>query len=633
MHLEYFSHDTFKKALEVDLPRADKVKLFADICRFNTLYAIKKAGSGHIGSSFSAMDIVTALYLSEIDQPEENESKYQRDIYFSSKGHDAPGLYSILTGLGLLPFEKIHHLRRLGGLPGHPDVGTNAIFCNTGSLGMGVSKAKGFLRAKNFLGKPGKIYVLTGDGELQEGQIWESLNSAVNHQLNEITVFVDHNKVQSDTLVSRVSDLGNLEDKFKSFGWHVSRVNGNNPDEILNVLEDLKKIDEKPKAVIADTIKGAGVSFMEHTKNLNDGQHYYQYHSGAPSDEDYRAAVKELREKIDSKFGKFGPWQTIEVEHRVTKNSSSAPIQNLVKKYSEIILSHACNDEKLVALDADLVLDTGLIPLSEKLPEQYIQCGIAEMDMVSQAGALALSGMLPICHSFACFLTPRANEQIYNNVTEKSKVNYSGFLAGLIPGGPGHSHQSVRDIALMGSQPNMVVIQPASEIQLEQAFNFSLQTKENVYLRISSPPFQQQIEVTGNDFREGVGFTVIDGKDGVLLTYGPSFLNEAIQAAALLRKEGKTLKLINMPWLNRVDMNWLVKELENQPFLITVDDHFLFGGLGMLIASKLCESNFQIPIKMLGIEEVPVCGTSEEVLKYHSLDADSIFRSVQTFSH
>src|SRR5436309_9701758 len=209
-----------------------RAALVADLCRLNTLYMIMNAGSGHIGSSFSSMDLISWLWTDYLVDP--NSHAARSDIYFSSKGHDAPALYALLIALEKLAFDLVHKLRRFGGLPGHPDVETPFIATNTGSLGMGISKAYGMARAKRFANRKGRIVVMTGDGELQEGQIWESLQPCANEQLSEITVVVDHNKLQSDSAVSAVSDLGVIEDKFRAFGWEVARADGH----------DLRKIKE-----------------------------------------------------------------------------------------------------------------------------------------------------------------------------------------------------------------------------------------------------------------------------------------------------------------------------------------------------------------------------------------------------
>ena len=185
---------------------------------------IMQAGSGHIGSSFSSTDIITWLWTEDLHDP--NGDSDDADVYFSSKGHDAPALYSLLIAIEKLGFDLLPKLRQLNGLPGHPDVSTPFIATNTGSLGMGISKAYGMARANRYTGRSGRIVVMTGDGELQEGQIWESLQPVANERLADITVIVDHNKFQSDTAVAAVSDLGPIEEKFRAFGWEVRRGDG-----------------------------------------------------------------------------------------------------------------------------------------------------------------------------------------------------------------------------------------------------------------------------------------------------------------------------------------------------------------------------------------------------------------------
>ena len=190
--LVYVPASEFRRLLDARLPPAAAAEAFAALARINTLYMIARAWSGHIGTSFSSLEIMSWLFLNEIRDLDKGPAAC--DIFFSSKGHDAPALYSVLIGLGLLPEEKIDHLRRLHGLPGHPHVETPYIQANTGSLGMGISKAKGMAIANRLAGTPRRIFVLTGDGELQEGQFWESLASAAHHRLGEIVV--DHRSQQ-----------------------------------------------------------------------------------------------------------------------------------------------------------------------------------------------------------------------------------------------------------------------------------------------------------------------------------------------------------------------------------------------------------------------------------------------------
>src|SRR3954469_22713553 len=274
-----------------------RASVLADVCRLNTLYMIMNAGSGHIGSSFSAMDLIAWLWTDYLVDP--NSHGKNSDVYFSSKGHDAPALYALLIALDKLDFDLVHQLRRFDGLPGHPDVATPFIATNTGSLGMGISKAYGMARAKRFAGRTGRIVVMTGDGELQEGQIWESLQPCANERLSEIIVVVDHNKLQSDSAVAAVSDLGAIEEKFRVFGWEVARADGHDLEAVKDIFARFDRISDKPKVLIADTIKGKGVSFME---GLACGDSTYHFHAGAPSLKDYLAAVDEMSTRVNAKL-------------------------------------------------------------------------------------------------------------------------------------------------------------------------------------------------------------------------------------------------------------------------------------------------------------------------------------------
>jgi transketolase len=276
-----------------------RAALLADVCRLNCLYMIMQAGSGHIGSSFSSMDLITWLWTEELVNP--NSADAGADTYFSSKGHDAPALYSLLIALGKLDVTLLHRLRRLGGLPGHPDIHTPFIATNTGSLGMGISKAYGMVRARRQIGKAGRVVVMTGDGELQADL--GSLQPVANERLGDIVAIVDHNKYQSDSTVASVSDLGDIEDKFRAFGWEVRRADGHDFGAIRDAFAHFDSIADRPKVLLADTIKGKGVSFME---GLACGDGTYRFHAGAPTLKDYLAAVAELTAAIDRRLAGLG---------------------------------------------------------------------------------------------------------------------------------------------------------------------------------------------------------------------------------------------------------------------------------------------------------------------------------------
>src|SRR5687768_14580773 len=276
LDLQFVPVPEFERLRAAPATAAARARAFAALARINALSMIAGAWSGHIGTSFSSLEMMSWLFLNELRDLDQGPEAC--DIFFSSKGHDAPALYAVLIGMGLLPPHRLYQLRRLDGLPGHPHIETPYIQANTGSLGMGISKAKGMALANRLAGRPRRIFVLTGDGELQEGQLWESLASAANRGLGEIVVVVDHNKIQSDTWVKDVSHLGDVAGKFRTFGWHVRRVDGHDVAELEGTLRALDAIPDRPKAIIADTVKGRGVSFMEGPA-MKVGE-LYGYHSG-----------------------------------------------------------------------------------------------------------------------------------------------------------------------------------------------------------------------------------------------------------------------------------------------------------------------------------------------------------------
>ncbi|HEY8259112.1 MAG TPA: transketolase C-terminal domain-containing protein [Gemmatimonadales bacterium] len=602
---------------------------FAAVCRLNTLYMIARAGSGHLGSSFSSLDLVAWLHLEELrglGKPESNP----RDLFFSSKGHDVPGLYSVLIGLGLLPFDRLDTLRRLGGLPGHPDIGTPGIVTNSGPLGMGISKAKGMVRASRLGGFDRRIFVMTGDGELQEGQIWESLPSAVHERMGEITVVVDANRIQSDTWVASVSDLGDVPRKFEAFGWHAARCDGHDLAAIARTLKELRGITDRPKVLVADTMKGRGVSFME---SLPAGEKFYRFHSGAPDDATYARAVEELVASVNARVAELGLTPVEYARAPRPDRANMQGTQRLIPAYSRAIVAHAERDARIVALDADLVLDTGLIPFSERFPERFVECGIAEQDMVSQAGGLALSGLLPVVHSFACFLSTRPNEQIYNNATERRRVVYVASLAGLLPGGPGHSHQSVRDISALAAVPGLEMLQPCCEDEVAQAVDYCLTRSEtSCYLRLVSVPWRVPFTLpAGYALERGRGVALTEGDDAVLFAYGPVMLSQAYAAAELLReRQGFGLRIVNLPWLNLVDSAWLSAEVAGVRNIVTLDDHYVTGGQGEMLAARLAQLGIAAGarVRHLGVLDIPECGQNDEVLRAHRLDAESLAEAV-----
>jgi transketolase len=615
-----------------------KMQLFADMCRYNTLVAVKKAGSGHLGSSLSAMDIVTYLYLNEMNVLDVGLDNPGRDIYFSSKGHDVPGLYSLFYALGILPEKKLLMLRRLHGLDGHPEVRIPGIEASTGSLGMGISKAKGMAWAKSFLKQNGNVFVLTGDGEFQEGQIWESVQAAAHQKINNIIAIMDHNKYQTDMLVSDVNNIEDVVEKVNAFGWHVVRIDGHNYNALKKTFTDLKQVNNKPKLIIADTVKGKGVSFMEKpvTETVS-GKTYYRWHSGAPDDESYLKGLAELTEKIKNLSAELGLTNINIPENRAEgKTSAKVDKEFVTEAYGDALVELAKTNNKIIVLDGDLSADCKLRKFEYAYPDRFIENGIAEQDMVSMAGGLARMGLIPVVNSFASFLTARANEQIYNNAAEKTKIIYGCHFAGMIPAGPGKSHQSVRDISLLLAIPNLTIIQPCNAHETKKAVEYCVnESKENCAIRLAIGPSPERIVLPDNyNFFIGTGTPLTEGDDAIIFGYGPVLLHEALVASRILKEKGFGLKVVNMPWLNRIDLDWLVDVTRKTKKIYVLEDHSIYGSLGNKIMEGLIEMNAVHGklFEKIGLDDYPECGTPAEILKYHELDGISIAKNVAGLS-
>ena len=629
-------HPELDRIRAADVDPDARLAVLADACRLNALVAVKRAGSGHLGSTFSALDVVVHLLFDELDVAERGFDDPERDVFFSSKGHDVPGLYAVLYALGVVPLERLLRLRRLGGLDGHPDVGVPGIEASSGSLGMGISKGRGIALAKRRLGREGRVVVMTGDGELQEGQNWEALQAAAHERLGKLWVVVDRNEVQSDKPTEEIVALGDLEAKLGAFGCDVETVDGHDHAALRAAFARLREGDDRPKALVARTVKGKGVSFMEHPAALAEGDGTYRWHAGAPGDDPFGLAFAELEARLAERCAALGlqplaletaepeePSRGLEGEPESGAGTRRPAVTDeyVVEAYGEALLELAAERDDLVVLDADLASDCRVRAFELAYPERFFQNGIAEQDMVSAAAGMARHGLLPVVNSFASFLASRANEQIYNQASEGSKVLYALHYAGLIPAGPGKSHQSIRDISLLAALPNVTIVQPASWDETGALLRWAVNdADESVAVRLVIGPSPRRLDLP-TSLSPGRGTALREGSDAVLLAYGPVMLHEALLAAEHLGEAGElSLRVVAMPWLNRFDEDWLAAEVGAFEHVFVLEDHSPVGGLGDGLRSVLPGR----AINVFGVEGWPACGTPAEALRFHALDGVSL---------
>ncbi len=623
-----------------------RLELLADMCRLNALVAVKRAGSGHLGSTFSSLDLVVHLLWEDLNVVQLGFDSPDRDVFFSSKGHDVPGLYAALNALGVIPTERLLRLRRLGGLDGHPDVGVPGIEANSGSLGMGISKARGIAWAKRHLGRGGRVVVMTGDGELQEGQNWEALQAAAHQKLGRLLVVVDRNELQSDRATEEILALESLEAKLRAFGCRVVTCDGHDHATLRHAFAKLwEHAETSPGVLVAQTIKGKGVSFMEHPRALAEGGGTYRWHAGAPGDADFEAAVTELEGRIRGRIDGFGlatlslePVYELEPEGPASLQGEPesgagmpAPAPRVTEEYvaeafGETLLELAAREPRLVVLDADLASDCRVRGFELAEPERFVENGIAEQDMVSMAAGMARHGLLPVVNSFASFLASRANEQIYNQASERTKVIYALHYAGLIPAGPGKSHQSLRDASLLAAIPGVIVVHPGNGAETRALVEWAvLESPESVAIRLAIGPSPRRIELP-EEYRPapGVGAVLRDGADAMLVSYGPVMLHECLTAAELLGERGIRAAVVALPWLDRVDRDWLAETTAGVGEVLVVEDHAPVGALGDTLRRAFAELDDPPSLEVVGVEGWPACGTPPEALRHHGLDGASL---------
>lgn len=616
------------------LDKIKKLSLISEMIRYNTLAMIMVSGSGHLGASLSTVETLAVLYHKIMKIFPESPQKTERDIFILSKGHAGPTLYATLCSLGYFPENLLYKYRRLKGLEGHVEVSTPGIEASTGSLGMGISKAKGHAWAIRKKGLKNRVFIMVGDGELQEGQNWEGLQSAPALKLGNLVLLVDKNEVQSDKKVNELLPMPPIEEKLSSFGWKIYQANGHNVAELISIFSSLNYEDGNPKVIILKTIKGKGASFMEHPKALKETGGIYVWHDKVPTTEEFKTLLMEVGQRIkglaeDIKDVKdFLPGTEVHLERPKVDFAR----ESVVEGFSRALVSAGEKNKNILVLDADLAAPCGLKPFEKKYPGRFIELGIAEQDMISMAGGLARQGFLPIVNSFASFLTSRANEQIFNNQVEGKKIIYVGHLAGLIPATPGKSHQALRDIALMRTMPNLILVEPCNSWEAENLFYYLVkEVKQGCYLRLVIVKGLGEINLP-QDYKIslGQGAVLKEGKDISLISYGPIIIPLLLKTSEILTQKGISAKIINLPWLNRINVEWLEENLSSPPLWMVVENHMSYGGLAEELEDLIRKHPGLGGIKLIknGIDELARTGNIPEILKYYKLDPESLAERV-----
>ena len=627
------------------------------------LVALCAAGSGHAGGTLSIMDLTAALYLDAADHDPKKPAWADRDRIIWSAGHKAPALYLGLAFAGFCPLDEVVTLRKLGSpFQGHPHwLKLPGVEVSTGSLGQGLSIAVGMALAARLDGKHHKIFCLMGDGEQQEGQVWEAAMEAGHFHLDNVIAIIDCNGLQIDGWVKDVMQVEPLEAKYASFGWETLRIDGHDMKQVVEALRKARAAAGRPVVILANTVKGKGVSFMENQAG---------WHGKVPNRVELAAALTELglseRIPVEQLLEKARSYQA-EVERQLALKMPSfsrdywwnagetmkVKMEPTRKGFGQALKENG-DDERVVCLGLDI---SGSITISEFYagkPERagrWISIGIAEQSATAAAAGLAREGKLPVLGSYATFSAARNLDQLRVSVCYANlNVLIAGAHAGVSVGPDGATHQAPEDLFAMQGLPNMSVAVPCDVVETRKATQHLLLEHEGPkYIRFAreatpvvtdeKTPFvfgqANVIRLRGEAANFADAFETRlaadyrnEAEDLSIVACGP-MVPEAMRAAYILKQEyGYETRVVNLHTLKPIDAEAIVRAARETGVVVTAEEHQI-GALAWRVSSILTESRelYGLPVitAAIGVKDrFGDSGAPWELVKEFEVSAEHI---------
>ena len=600
----------------------EKAKLVRKWCLVSTT----EAGSGHPTSCLSAADITTVLFDRYFTYDLANPLNLNNDRFVLSKGHAAPLLYTLFGMAGAYPLEELKTLRKFGSrFEGHPVPKYKYAEAATGSLGQGLSVGAGLALVAKREGYGSKTYVLTGDGELAEGQIWEAANFAAHEKLDNLVAILDINRLGQSQETMFGHRIREYVKKFKAFDFEVITINGHNYEEINQALQATQQPNGKPFAIIAKTFKGYPISFLKN----KDG-----WHGKALKKEELEKALKQLEPINDSlHFELKKPTQTkLPSKAGITTAQTSSFKQEKEYATREVfgdeLAKLAEGNKEIYALDGDVMNSTFTQTFKKAHAERFIECYIAEQNMVSVAAGLSRMGKIPFVATFAAFFT-RAADQIRMARVSEANIKFVGSHVGVSIGEDGPSQMALEDISLFGTVPDCVVLQPCDAVSTAKLVPEMMTHDGFAYMRTLRP--KTTLLYKNEDTFDIGGSKVLRQSDNDVLTVAATGITvfEALKAADELQKENLNIRVVDCYSIHPVDATTLKKCLSEmkQKIVITVEDHFEHGGFGDFVAAAL--SNEQGQIIKMAVQKISQSGTMDELLNDAGINAKHIVAKVR----
>lgn len=652
-----------------DYSLEDLYKL-SKLLRCYTITAITAAGSGHTGGCMSAADIAAALYFKVINHDPKNPDWENRDRVFWSVGHKAPTLYATLGLSGYFNIDDTVLLRKMfSPFEGHPNrFKLPGIESSSGSLGQGLGIAIGSALNAKLASKSYKTYCILGDGELDEGSVWEAAMSASHYRLDNLVVIVDRNGLQIDGPTSDVMEIEPLADKWSSFGWKVFECDGNDIKELIDTINKTFAVKNKPSVIIAKTVKGKCISYAENVC----GYHGISPKDGISGKESLEKALKDIscteftKSKVEFLINKSKSYQEEidkKIEEAVPKFSKNYfwDCQETMKVSMDPTragfgkgIDKIGSDPNVVALGADITDSIKMSSFYQNHPERknrFFSMGIAEANMTVVAAGLAKEGRIPFIGSYGVFITGRNWDQLrttvcYNNYNVKIVDAHGGISVGP----DGATHQTLEDLTNLYYLPNMHITVPIDSMEAEKATLAikDIQGPAAIRLAREATPIVTKIDTPykfgmSNIIRfRAVKDKFIDAFDTCLSTEyksegehltiigcGP-IVAEAMRAAYILTIEyGIDARVINMHTVKPIDKMAIIKAAKETGAIITCEEHQI-GGFGNIVAGIIATSeeiDKKIPMEMIGIEDrFGQSGAPWELMKVFGLTAEFIVK-------
>ena len=610
--------------------------------RVDALRATTTAGSGHVTSCLSAADIAATLFFHTLQFDPDVYNNVCNDRFILSKGHAAPLLYAVWKQLGKVSDKELLSLRKFtSNLEGHPTARFAYSEAATGSLGQGLSIGVGMALAARADSLPLYTYVLLGDSEMTEGSNWEAIEIAAHYKLNNLIAIVDVNRLGQSIQTIQAHDCKKFENKFKAFGWQAFIVDGHNVQELVAAFDKARSIKnrDQPTVIIAKTFKGYGLN-----DTIEDQQ---GFHGKVVPEDKLVFFLEKLAERFPEaaqykptgkEFVKKLPVSSIgsgKKEHKKTHSKKvigpdykKGDLIATRKAYGQALVACGKIDKAVVSLDAEVKNSTFAELFENAFPGRFYQCFIAEQNMVGMAAGMQKRGKIPFVSTFGCFLS-RAHDQIRMAAVGQSPLRMSGSHAGVSIGEDGPSQMGLEDLAMMRALPESIVFYPCDAVSAHNCVALMHEYNNGIsYIRTTRMKTSVIYDNKEQFIIGGCKQLKTSDKDVVCVVAAGVTVFEALTAYKLLVKQNIFMRVIDCYSIKPLPTKALIEAVaESGSKLITVEDHYLEGGLGQAVTYALRDQTAQAIC--LAVSKLPRSGTPEELLADHGIDAQAIVRAVK----